>query len=451
MLVLQAPSSKSVSHRMLIAAALAPGKSTVRSVLDCDDTRRTLSVLESAGAKFESLSGDEFKDFNIIGMNNMPQGSEDIDKSLECYIGESGTSCRLLAAILSTGRGYFTLCGAKRMHERPMGALVSALQNIGANIKTQKEGFAPLLISANGLQGGKCEISLDESSQYLSGLLLAAPLCKDGLTIIPTGDKAVSWPYVALSLQTLEAHGIEFTVKYLDGTIMNDWKDRYEICPNTIEIEVKNGTYKAGSYTVEGDWSGASYLLAAGVLGHKAIKIEGLNVNSAQGDKALLEILKAMGAKIEIEDGAIIVKPSLLNGIEVDMNFCPDIVPTVAVLAACAEGITKIKNVPHLRVKESDRIASVATELSKLNIKVQELDDGLIIHGVGFMPSIENEILFCTHNDHRIAMSMSLFGLNGAKISFDDKEVVRKSFPKYWSVWEEISKKEEICKKNDNI
>ncbi len=437
MKVLHAPRSKSLSHRILISAALCAGESKVYNLLDCDDTRKTMAVLTKAGAKFTSLSKneEEFKDFLVQGMGENAKGGNSLDESTEAYIGESGTSGRLLTAILSQGSGYFKLCGAPRMHERPMASLVNALRSIGAEITAEKEGYAPLYIHAQKLKGGKCEIALDESSQYLSGLLLLAPLCEDGLSLIPVGSKAVSWPYVALTLQTMQEYGIKFEITHLaDNSRVEDWKERSEIAPHSICIKVEKNKYKTGSYTVEGDWSGASYLLAAGALGKEAVKVLDLNIHSAQADRALLSILEKMKAKIQINEDCVIVEPSSLEGIDVDMNACPDIVPTVAVLAACAKGITRITNVPHLRVKESDRIFSVLSELKKVGIKFEELADGMIIYGNGSMPEITEEIQFSAHNDHRIAMSMSLFGLHGAKLSFDDKKVVNKSFPEFWNV-----------------
>ncbi len=438
MKIVYAPSSKSLSHRTLICAALSDGNSNIYNLLDCDDTRKTMAVLEKAGVQFTSLKGDIFKDFSVRGVGKSARGAQTFEDAKECYIGESGTSARLLTAILSSGSGYFKVCGAKRMHERPMGAIIEALRTIGAEISTEKEGYAPLIIHAKRLVGGKCEIALDESSQYLSGLLLLAPLCEKGLELYPSGTKAVSWPYVALTLQSLEKFGIQFSVKNSDGTLIDNWAEIQEIRPNSLYIEVKSGNYASGNYTVEGDWSGASYLLAAGALGKNPVKVMGLNIHSAQGDKVLLEILKKMGAKVEISQESVTVFPSQLNGIEIDMNSCPDIVPTVAALAACAHGITHISNVPHLRVKESDRIATVVSELSKIGIEVEELEEGMIIHGNGKMPSPQNTILFSSHNDHRIAMSMALFSLHNAKIDFDEKEVVKKSFPDFWQVFENL-------------
>ncbi len=199
---------------------------------------------------------------------------------------------------------------------------------------------------------------------------------------------------------------------------------------------------KSSAYDV--DWTCTSYLLAAGALGHKIIKVENLNLNSTQDENAIINILQLMGAKLEIENNAIIVKPSLLNAIEIDMGSCNDLVPTVAVLAACAEGITKIKNVKSLRISENDCIASLESELSKLSIRIKKIDDGLIIQGSGFMPCIEDKISFCTYNDYRIAMSLSLFSLNGADISLDNKDIVEERFLNYWSTLEKMCSKKPL-------
>ncbi len=440
MIILKAPSSKSLSHRALIASALSHGKSELYNLLDCDDTRITMAILGKIGAKFLPFEKGIFKDFIVEGIGDKVKNSTILDAPLECFMGESGTSARLLTAVLAYGKGYFKINGSQRMNERPMRALIQALRSIGAEIIEEKEGFTPFIIHAKKLKGGRCEISLDESSQYLSALLLLAPLCEEGLTIYPIGKKVVSWPYVALTLQTLEAFGIDFTVKNKDASIIHDWSEMHEIKANSLYIEVKKGQYKSGIHRVEGDWSSASYLLAAGAIGKHPVKVNGLNINSPQGDKIMLSILQQMGAKIEIGINEIKVFPSKLQGIEVDMNACPDIVPTVALLAACAENVTKIVNVPHLRIKESDRIASISTELNKIGVKTKEFQDGIEIYGNGSMPQFENEIHFSAHNDHRIAMSMSLFALHGGKIKFDDKEVVKKSFPEYWQIHEKLIK-----------
>jgi len=205
---------------------------------------------------------------------------------------------------------------------------------------------------------------------------------------------------------------------------------------------VRPGTYRAGSYQVEGDWSGASYLLAAGALGKRPVRVDGLRADSLQGDRAMLDILRAMGARAEVEGTSITVHPSALHGVDADMGHCPDLVPTVAVLAAFAQGPTRVRNVAHLRIKESDRITAPATELARLGVRVDEHDDGLTVHGLGpDGPAWDEAARFSAHNDHRIAMSLALLGLpHGKRMDalLDDPLVVRKSFPTFWKVWEQL-------------
>jgi 3-phosphoshikimate 1-carboxyvinyltransferase len=203
--------------------------------------------------------------------------------------------------------------------------------------------------------------------------------------------------------------------------------------------------YRPGDYYVEGDWSGASYLLAAGAIGRKPVRVSGLRDDSLQGDRVFLDILKAMGAKVKIASDAVTVFPSALHAMDVDMSDCPDLAPTVAVLAAFAQGTSRLYNAAHLRVKESDRIAAPATELRKVGVEVEPRQDGLVIHGIyPDMPRLTEKIVLSTHNDHRLAMSLALLGLNGfdnpADISarMDDPAVVAKSFPHFWDIWRQL-------------
>lgn len=523
-----APASKSVSHRMLMGAALAHGESTVYNVLESQDLMQTMEILTVAGAKFEKIDAGVYR----VQGSSM-RGNQDFNNPLSCNVHESGTSCRLLTAILASGHGYFYIHGAERMHERPIGTLTSSLETLGAKFHFQNDGYPPFILFANGLQGGEITLSLEESSQYLSGLLLAAPLAKEAITIYIGGRHVVSWPYVGLTLQTMKAFGAQFDVSILNKSKSTtetkvwkavDWHTLTEIVPGEIRFRIRplqknneqNG-YKAGTYTVEGDWSGASYLLAAGALGKNPVTVHGLNRNSMQADKALISILKEMKAHVEfssVAEQSITVYPSHLQAIEVDMADCPDIVPTVAVLASFAHGITKITGVAHLRIKECDRLNAMAEELKKAGINVIEEQDGLIIHGIhpdkpisqavlasqasnayGFRKigndsldtsghgdtitdtntdantstlvdtgtledgkisenddTVENKkettgidflnkiFSFQSYGDHRIVMSLSLFELAGAQVSFDDASVISKSFPHFWDVWKEICK-----------
>ncbi len=429
---------------MLMGASLASGTSTVRNVLMSKDIERTCAVLQAAGANITQCSENSF---NIEGVGGKPKGSpldsiDNLSSALSCDMHESGTSCRLLTAILGVGEGRFRIHGAPRLHERPMGSLVRALRSLGVDVHYEdKEHCPPLILTTRGFQQAEVSIDLDESSQYLSGLLLAAPCSPKGLTIYLEGKKTLSWPYVALTLQSMEDFGIAFTVQELcNNTWQNvDWRTLKQITPGALRFCVQAGHYAAGEYAVEGDWSGASYFLAAGVVGKKALRIQGLRQHSLQGDKAMLNILQAMQAKSHWQGEDLCLEPSALQGIRIDMSSCPDIVPTVAITAAFAKGITTIYNVPHLRIKESDRIAAPAAILRQVGVRVEEHDDGLSIHGLGRAPTLPANTIFPAFNDHRIAMSAALLGLDGGQcIQVDEPHVVQKSFPHFWQLWETL-------------
>lgn len=446
-IIVTAPASKSVSHRMIMGASLANGESVVENVLESQDLYQTMEILGNTGAKFEKIDKGVYK---VTGA--LPKGGEDMQHAVSCNVHESGTTCRLLTAILASGQGFFHIHGAERMHERPIGTLTKTLEQLGAKFLFEKDGYPPFLMKANGLCGGEVTISLEESSQYLSGLLLAAPLCKEQLTVYIGGRHVVSWPYIGLTLDAMKKFGVRFDIAVrdkensTDGQIKwkpVDFKSITEIVPGEIRFRVRpfvnNGTYKSGKYKVEGDWSGASYLLCAGVLGQKPVTVLGLNKNSLQADKALLNILEKMGAKIEHgEQGEITVYPSELTGITVDMADCPDIVPTVAAVAAFAQGETKIENIAHLRIKECDRLHAMAVELKKIGIETVEYTDYLIVKGKPELKNLPDEIAFASYGDHRIVMSLSLLNLRGIKTVFDNPKAITKSFPEFFDIWNTI-------------
>ena len=439
MIPLKAPASKSVSHRMLIAASLARGVSLVHHALSSADLERTRDILHAAGAVLEDAGGGSWR---VQGMEQGPEGGT--STPLNCYVGESGTTCRLLTAVLAAGRGSFRIHGVERMHERPIGALADALSALGARIFfEQKPGYPPLVLTTEGLSGGDVNMSVDESSQFLSGLLLAAPFCREAVCISLTGSKVVSWPYVGLTLQVLEDFGIRFQVEEPEGDVWREvpWKSVKQAAPGKLRIRVFPGSYRCGEYRVEGDWSGASYLLAAGAVGGQSVLVQGLRADSLQGDRAILDILRAMGANISLREDGILVSPSKLHGICVDMGACPDLVPTVAMVAAYAGGDTRMENIAHLRIKECDRIAACAAELARAGVNCTEEAGALTVHGLGpYMPDVKEGTVFHTYNDHRIAMAASLLGLGrGQRVTVDDPAVVRKSFPEFWNVWSALS------------
>ena len=455
MIEVNAPASKSFSHRYLIAAALASGVSEIRNVLESDDTACTREILSLAGARFTPLAGGSWQ---VQGTMGKLLGGK--TEPLSCYVHESGTSCRLLTAVLASGRGNFRIHGAPRMHERPMGFLVNALRALGCDIVCEeREGFAPLQIRTRGIRANNLPaqehvgmhalaVSMDESSQYFSGLLLASPQAEEMITLVLGGSRVVSWPYIGLTLQCMHDFGVKFLVETRehvdDDWLAADWRNIRHAEPMCLRVKVQPGPYRAGDFYVEGDWSGASYLVAAGALGRQATRVKGVRTDSLQGDRALLDILRDMGAVLVSNQQGITVLPRPLHGITVDMSQCPDLVPTVAVVAAFAEGTTTITNVAHLRIKESDRIKAPAQSLRSIGVQVDEHEDGLTIHGLG--PNVRLSLAgkkFATNHDHRMAMSQALYALKSLDVRppemfrlMEDPTVVSKSFPDFWKTFE---------------
>jgi 3-phosphoshikimate 1-carboxyvinyltransferase len=440
-----APPSKSLSHRALIAAALAGGQSLIENVLASDDIERTRDCLSVAGARFERR-GDGYL---VYGVSGAPAGGS--EQAVLIDVGESGTTCRLLTAVLAAGRGMFQIQGQGRMHDRPIGELTRVLEGLGTTVRhLGKAGCPPLTLIASGLPGGRAVISMGESSQYLSGLLLASPMAAKESLFEIGGGKAVSWPYVALTLDVMHDFGIGFTVERLGGGIWReiDFREPKEVVPGAVRFKVAPGAYASRTYRVEGDWSNASYLLAAGALGPSPVTVAGLRQSSLQGDRAIVDILSAMGARVVFSrEGAhdvVTVFPGELQGIDVDMGHCPDLVPTVAVLASLARGVTHITNVAHLRIKESDRLSAMAGEIAKTGAQVEVLPEGLRIEAAaepvtGQMTGrVTGSIEFTTYGDHRIPMSLSLFELAGIRPAFDNPACVAKSFPGFWGQWRKI-------------
>ena len=436
--IVKAPSSKSVSHRRLIGAALARGESRLSGVLESRDIEQTRSVLEDTGARFERIAPGEWR---VLGMGGGPRGGDAVPVS--CYVHESGTTCRLLTAVLASGLGQFRVHGAPRMHSRPIGELTAALERLGVAVRFENEaGYPPFILKTRGLEGGSLEIGLGESSQYLSGLLQAAPQAKSPVTIEICGSHVVSWPYIGLTLQSMHDFGVRFDVSTRDSRDsewqLADWREIRAVRPGLIRFRVRPSLSRAGNYAVEGDWSGASYLLAAGALGSRPVCVEGLRSDTMQGDRAIRVILERMGARTEEGENSLTVYPSPLKGVEADMSDCPDLVPTVAVLAAFAEGETLVRGVAHLRIKECDRIAAPAGELGKAGVPVEERPDGLMIRGNPELDLRGRALELLAHGDHRMAMSLSLLECKGASVRLDNPAVVNKSFPAFWDVWKEI-------------
>ena len=428
-----APSSKSLSHRALICASLADGQSLLEGVLDSQDLTRTAQCLRQLGAVIEPCQGKLL--VKGIGGKTPRESAEPVSMN----VGESGTTCRLMAGVAAAIPGIYRIHGEGRMHDRPVRHMTDALIQQGVRVTfEEKDGNPPLVMSSPGLVGGEVTINLEQSSQYLSGLLLAAPLAKAATTIRLIGRSIASWPYVALTLDSMRRFGAPVI---LERRILDEWEPcthskATHLPPTDIRLIVHPAPYRAGNMRVEGDWSNASYFLAAGALGKAPVRIDGLNRNSAQGDRFMLEILERMGARVQWDGDAVTVFPSKLHGASLDMNSCPDIVPTVAAMAAFASGQTVIGGAAHLALKECDRIQGPVTELTKAGVNIEARPDGMVIHGSdGLLPQ---DIDLLTYGDHRMAMSLSLLELGGFAVVLDNPGCVAKSFPGFWDVWAKI-------------
>jgi len=408
------PGSKSLSNRALLLAALAEGTTTVTNLLDSDDTRYMLDALAKLGVTY-TLSEDRTT-CRIEGRG----GAFDADTPLELYLGNAGTAMRPLTAALSAGKGSFVLTGEPRMKERPIGHLVDALRQAGATITyLENDGFPPLRIDANGLEGGDVEIDGSISSQFLTALLMAAPLSRKGMRMSIVGD-LVSKPYIDITLDIMKRFGID--VKH----------------ENYARFEVAPGMYRSpGEYMVEGDASSASYFLAAAAIKGGTVKVTGVGKRSIQGDVAFADVLEKMGAKVEWGDTYIAVTRGELHGIDMDFNHIPDAAMTIATTALFAEGPTVLRNIYNWRVKETDRLAAMATELRKVGAKVEEGEDYLAITP----PETIRHAEIDTYNDHRMAMAFSLLALSPASVTINDPGCTAKTFPNYFDLFATIAKK----------
>ncbi len=398
------PGSKSYTHRVLIAAALADGISTIHNALVSEDTILTRKALALMGVQID----DSGKDIFIKGWGgNLSLGSETI------YLGNSGTSMRLLTAVAALGQGECTLTGTERMKERPLNDLVDALAKLDVKVTyLEKEGCPPIRIVGGSLVGGRTSICCRTSSQYLSGLLLAAPCTKEGMEI-SVSEGPVSKPYIDMTLNVMDRFGIE---------VMREGYDRF--------IVSGRQTYKSGMYAVEPDASQAGYFWAAAAITGGCVRVRGINRSSLQGDVHFTEVLEAMGCSVDATEDGIAVRGGKLKGITVDMADMPDLVPTLAVVAAFAKGSTVIKNVEHLRAKECDRLQAVVNELNRMGIVAESWDSGIKVEG-GKPVGAEIE----TYDDHRIAMSFALAGLVVPGVMICGENCVAKSFPNFWDVF----------------
>ena len=399
------PGSKSYTHRILIAAALSDGICNIHNGLKSEDTLLTLGALRQMGINID-VTDDRFV---VHGAKGAFKPCAD-----PVYLGNSGTSMRLLTAVASLGQGGYTLTGTKRMGERPIQDLLDGLIQIGVKARSAKNnGCPPVELIGGKVTGGSVDLKCGVSSQFLSALLLIAPYTKKGIEINVT-EGPVSKPYLDMTVDVMKELGVE---------INRDGYHRFRV--------LGGQTYRAGSYIVEPDCSQAGYFWAAAAISGVKIKVKGTTKKSRQGDVRFTELLENMGCKILYEKDGISVSGRPLSAITVDMADMPDMVPTLAVVASFAKGTTVIKNVAHLKAKESDRLGSVVQELSKIGIQASCNRTGMMIKG-GTPCSSEID----TYGDHRMAMSFALVGLKAPGIIIRDETCVEKSFPDFWNVFQ---------------
>ncbi|ELB3861989.1 3-phosphoshikimate 1-carboxyvinyltransferase [Salmonella enterica] len=399
------PGSKSVSNRALLLAALACGKIVLTNLLDSDDVRHMLNALSALGINY-TLSADRTR-CDITGNGGPLRASG----ALELFLGNAGTAMRPLAAALCLGQNEIVLTGEPRMKERPIGHLVDSLRQGGANIDyLEQENYPPLRLRG-GFIGGDIEVDGSVSSQFLTALLMTAPLAPED-TIIRVKGELVSKPYIDITLNLMKTFGVEIA------------NHHYQ------QFVVKGGQqyHSPGRYLVEGDASSASYFLAAGAIKGGTVKVTGIGRKSMQGDIRFADVLEKMGATITWGDDFIACTRGELHAIDMDMNHIPDAAMTIATTALFAKGTTTLRNIYNWRVKETDRLFAMATELRKVGAEVEEGHDYIRITP----PAKLHHADIGTYNDHRMAMCFSLVALSDTPVTILDPKCTAKTFPDYF-------------------
>jgi 3-phosphoshikimate 1-carboxyvinyltransferase len=404
----RAPSSKSYSLRGLMCAALAKGKSELIYPLTSDDTEAALSVMGKLGISVTQQDSS----WQVVGGNFRAPNSE-------LYCGDSATTMRFVTAICALVPGKSTLTAGPSLAKRPVKPLIDALRQLGVKCSCNGE-VAPVVVEGRRLKGGVTELPGDISSQFVSALLLIAPFAEQGVTIKLT-TALESKPYVLMTIESLAQFGVK--VEYSDSL---------------REFKVARQDYKPTKYTVEGDWSSASYLLSLGAIGGP-VTTQNLNPSSLQGDKAMLAFLWDMGANIESKGNTITVRKQALNAIHADLADGPDLLPTVAVMTALANGTSELIGIERARLKESDRVAAMTEGLTRMGISVREEPKKMTITG-----GRPHGATIDSKNDHRIAMAFSILGAIAGDTIIQNAECVSKTFPDYWDVFKSLGGKVEL-------
>ena len=401
------PGSKSLSNRALLLAALAEGETELTNLLDSEDIEHMLNALTKLGVSYR-LSEDKTQ--CVVQGNG---GAFNVAEPLELFLGNAGTAMRPLCAALAASNVDTVLTGEPRMEERPIGDLVDALREADAEVTYLKnEGFPPLQIKGKTLNGGEMSVDGSVSSQFLTALLMAAPLFSGDVTIRIKGE-LVSKPYIDITLDTMAKFGV---------TVENDNYQTFTVSGDAKYIA-------PGKFMVEGDASSASYFLAAGAIKGGKVRVTGIGQNSIQGDIRFADVLEAMGATVVWHDEYVEITGAPLKGVNMDMNHIPDAAMTIATTALFAEGPTTMTNIYNWRVKETDRLAAMATELQKLGAKVEEGHDYITVWPTEHLKHAEID----TYNDHRIAMCFSLVALSDTPVTINDPGCTRKTFPDYFT------------------
>ncbi|MGL5124163.1 MAG: 3-phosphoshikimate 1-carboxyvinyltransferase [Fusobacteriaceae bacterium] len=410
-LELSLPGSKSISNRALLLAALSGKRVLLKNFLSSDDTGYMISALRKLGNKIT---------FFTENPELIIEGNSEKIFSGEIYTGNAGTVMRFISSYIATGSGEVILTGDKRMNERPIKDLIDSLEGLGLEVKYLMEnGYPPIKIVSRGIKNKEISISCDKSSQYLSSLLLSAPYFSEDLDI-KVENKIVSRPYIDMTLKMMKDFGGEISEN-----------------KNTNTFQIKKSTYNIDSYLIEGDMSSASYFLAMALITNSIITIKNYFKDSIQGDKKFLEIFVKMGGEIlsQSETSITIEGCKKYNGIDIDLNDSPDIAQTLAIVALFAKTPTTIRNVANLRIKETDRIAALNKEITKLGGIFIEFEDSFKI-----IPNkTYNAAKINTYEDHRMAMSFALAGLIIPNIEIQNISCVSKTFPNYFDIFNHIS------------
>jgi 3-phosphoshikimate 1-carboxyvinyltransferase len=412
------PGSKSITNRALVCTALAEGESLLTGALDSEDTQLMAAALKQLGITVEH--NPQSRSLRVSGGGGKIPAPE-----ARLYVGNSGTTVRFLTAMVTLGRGVYRLEGKPRMAKRPIQDLLDALRQLGVDaISEFATGCPPVMVHGEGLSGGSAAIAGNVSSQFLSALLLTAPYARQTVELTIEGE-LVSQPYVEMTLAVMRAFGVTVQQRFPNSPLPSG---EGRVRGASGYIIPANQRYRGREYAIEPDASAASYFFAAAAITGGQVAVEGLSQNSLQGDVAFCECLRRMGCAVEYQADAIVVTGGRLRGIDADMNALSDTVQTLAAVALFADGPTTIRNVAHIRHKETDRIGNLAAELRKLGAEVEELADGLTIH-----PRPLHGAEIETYDDHRMAMSLSLVGLQVPGVQISHPECTAKTYPGFFS------------------